>query len=82
MQNAAARREAEAAAGDLAAQLEKNNISRQALQGIYLKTRRSYNESTILLFSLYHHSFQHVLACFHDTSLSLDKGDAECRSSP
>lgn len=43
MQNAAARREAEAAAGDLAAQLEKNNISRQALQGIYLKTRRSYN---------------------------------------
>jgi hypothetical protein len=81
MQNAAARREAEAAAGDLAAQLEKNNISRQALQGIYLKTRRSYNVSALLLFSLYH-SFQHILMCFHDTSLSLDKGDAECRSSP
>jgi hypothetical protein len=81
MQNAAARREAEAAAGDLAAQLEKNNISRQALQGIYLKTRRSYNVSALLLFSLYH-CFQHVLVCFHDISLSLDKGDAECRSSP
>jgi hypothetical protein len=81
MQNAAARREAEAAAGDLAAQLEKNNISRQALQGIYLKTRRGYNVSALLLFSLYH-SFQNILVCVHDTSLSLDKGDAECRSSP
>lgn len=43
MKNAAARREAEAAAADLVAQLEMNNISKRALQGVYLRTRRSYN---------------------------------------
>uniref|UniRef100_A0ACD5TYG1 Uncharacterized protein n=3 Tax=Avena sativa TaxID=4498 RepID=A0ACD5TYG1_AVESA len=43
MQNAAARHEAIAAAADLAAQLEMNSISRRALHGIYLRTRRSYN---------------------------------------
>lgn len=43
MKNAAARCEAEAAAADLAAQLEMNNISKRALQGVYLRTRRSYN---------------------------------------
>uniref|UniRef100_A0ACD6A008 Uncharacterized protein n=2 Tax=Avena sativa TaxID=4498 RepID=A0ACD6A008_AVESA len=43
MQNAATRGEAEAAAGDLAAQLERNNISRRALHGIHLRSRSSYN---------------------------------------
>jgi hypothetical protein len=77
MKNVTARREGEEALRDLAAQLEMNNISRRALHGIYLRTRRSPNVSffpfpmlTLLLFWTHRHRV-------HATFLSLDTRDAE-----